>query len=342
MIRKLMLLAASLALASPETSANMSITSFKAGGLVMEKTAQVAIAEEDLHLSPFLVSVRYLFRNRTDRPITTRGAFPLPTLDVEASYNDRVGIGWLGHSGWNPVEFSVRVDGRPLEPSINVRAKVGKREVSAILRQYAIPPTNAARQLVDRMDTLSPQERDALIAQGVLRWWEEGRFASPNWQVTLNYHWTMEFAPGRDTEVEISYRPLAGGATMYGEPSFDRSVCLRGCEKHKPFIVQRSPCRSDPDTKRLQEMYRTQDSFASTEFGYVLKTGRNWAGPIGRFRLTLDTVKPDAVLDLCPASIRKRLRPNGPAKFVFEAENFMPPADIDIGLYTNDFLDWPD
>jgi len=340
-MRTLFFAFALLALSGTGARANITVVSFKMGGMVLEKTTKVKILEEDLRLSPFQITVRYRLQNLTDNPIRTRVAFPLPKLDIEGNWHDRFGIGWQGKSGWNPVDFSVRVNENAVEPSLHVRANVGKRDISEVLRKHNIPPTDAGRSLSDRLNALTPQEEKALVAAGALKRWGASVSPSPTWNATLTFHWDMEFAASRETSVEISYKPLAGGANIHGDPDFAPSTCLRGCENYKPHIVPRHPCRSDQDTARLQTMYRTIDVFAFTEFGYVLKTGRNWAGPIERFRLTLDTLKPDAVLDFCPPPMRRALRRTGPSTWTFEATNFTPAADIDVNLYTADDLEWP-
>jgi Domain of unknown function (DUF4424) len=58
---------------------------------------------------------------------------------------------------------------------------------------------------------------------------------------------------------------------------------------------------------------------------YVLKTAKTWNGPIGRFHLTVDKLKPSNILSMCWDGPLKK---TGPTTFEFSAENFAPTRDI--------------
>jgi hypothetical protein len=60
---------------------------------------------------------------------------------------------------------------------------------------------------------------------------------------------------------------------------------------------------------------------------YVLSTGNNWKGPIGRFRLVLDKLKYENVMSLSWAG---SLGSNSPTTFGYARENFAPKEDIKL------------
>jgi hypothetical protein len=60
------------------------------------------------------------------------------------------------------------------------------------------------------------------------------------------------------------------------------------------------------------------------EIAYVLTTGANWHGPIGRFRMTLDKGRPENILSLCWSGLRR----TGPTRFEFEARDWTPDRDV--------------
>jgi hypothetical protein len=62
-----------------------------------------------------------------------------------------------------------------------------------------------------------------------------------------------------------------------------------------------------------------------SETAYILKTANNWNGPIGRFHLTLDKLKPENVLSLCWDG---ELKKTGPTTFESTLTNFAPTRDI--------------
>ncbi len=59
----------------------------------------------------------------------------------------------------------------------------------------------------------------------------------------------------------------------------------------------------------------------------MLKTANNWKGPIGRFRLTLDKLKPANAISLCWDGALKR---TGPATFEAMRDGFAPARDIEL------------
>jgi hypothetical protein len=63
------------------------------------------------------------------------------------------------------------------------------------------------------------------------------------------------------------------------------------------------------------------------ETDYILKTANNWNGPIGRFRLVLDKLKPDNTLSLCWDG---ELKKTGPTTFEAVRTNFAPTRDIHL------------
>jgi hypothetical protein len=59
---------------------------------------------------------------------------------------------------------------------------------------------------------------------------------------------------------------------------------------------------------------------------YVLRTANSWAGPIGKFRLTLDKGDTGNVISLCASGVKK----TGPTTFVVEKTDYTPDRDLEI------------
>jgi hypothetical protein len=59
---------------------------------------------------------------------------------------------------------------------------------------------------------------------------------------------------------------------------------------------------------------------------YVLKTGANWAAPIGTLKLTIDPGAGDRLVSFCPG----RLQPAAANALEFTAKHFRPEADLKI------------
>ena len=59
---------------------------------------------------------------------------------------------------------------------------------------------------------------------------------------------------------------------------------------------------------------------------YVLKTGANWAGPIGSFRLVVDKGAPANLVSFCGTGVTKI----SPTQFELKASKFKPTKDLHI------------
>jgi hypothetical protein len=66
--------------------------------------------------------------------------------------------------------------------------------------------------------------------------------------------------------------------------------------------------------------------FTETRINYVLKTGANWAGPIGAFRLVVDKGAPQNLVSFCGDSVAKI----GPTRFEMRGHDFRPAADLHV------------
>ena len=67
---------------------------------------------------------------------------------------------------------------------------------------------------------------------------------------------------------------------------------------------------------------------------YVLRTANSWAGPIGKFTLTLDKGDPANVISLCAEGVKK----TGPTTFVIEKTDYAPDRDLEILTVTRSNL----
>jgi hypothetical protein len=67
--------------------------------------------------------------------------------------------------------------------------------------------------------------------------------------------------------------------------------------------------------------------FFASDTGFVLKTARNWKGPIGHFQLTLDKFKPDNIISLY---WKAPLKKTGPTTFESDLRNLAPAQDLRV------------
>jgi len=316
-------MAGSAALAN-DTSAELSV-----GGLILTRTADVALESEDLVISPELVTVRYRFLNRSAKPVTLTIAFPMPDIDLSAEKN--LSIPQLGSA--NYLGFETKVDGTPVQSAIEQNAFLGGDNVSDILRKagLALLPAGATEEA--SFSTLSPAVRDQLLQRGLLlksRIDDLGhQFYQAGWTVKTAAVWQQTFPPGRPVIVEHRYHTSLG-------VSFD-SVLRKGLRQHKALAAEveqyrKKYCIGSDFLARLDRLAGAAEAntagIQERRISYVLKTGANWAGPIKDFRLTIDKQKPDRLLSFCPGQGRAI----SPTRVQFSAKDFTPTSDLNILL----------
>ena len=123
----------------------------------------MSLESEILKISPKLVSVRYQFFNRTIQPITLTVAFPLP--DIDLSEGEMLSL--PDNDSTNFVGFKTKVDGKPINFTMQQNAYLGSKNVSATLRSFSIPILPIGAQHIDLADLPEPT-RNQLFEQGLL------------------------------------------------------------------------------------------------------------------------------------------------------------------------------
>lgn len=318
-------------------AANDSTAVLGAGGLELVSSADIVMESEALFLSPAEVRIRYVFRNESDRDIVARVAFPLPPVPFGPAANFVLPF----PQDENFVGFSVVVDGRKLEPDLEQRAFTeGGGEVTAALAKAGLPLAAANADLFrERLAALSSDVRERLVRQKIL--YQGGETPDdidgfePQWELHAAYHWEQRFPAGEPVVVEHRYAPVVGSSYFVGEAGdldraaaeFGEDYCLD--KAGRAGIGHLLAAARKADAGGHEEVYVLAD-----EVDYVLRTGANWKGPIGDFRLTIDKLRPDAILSLCESGLKKTglkktgLKKTGPTTFTVERAGFEPQQDI--------------
>ena len=66
--------------------------------------------------------------------------------------------------------------------------------------------------------------------------------------------------------------------------------------------------------------------FTESRISYVLRTANNWAGPIGKFSVTVDKGSANNLVSFCGNNVRKLT----PTTFEMTMRNFRPQRDFDV------------
>src|SRR5690348_6243565 len=125
---------AATAAGPPAALANDSAAELSIGGLTFSRTTDVSMESEELKISPQAVTVRYRFVNHRPTPVTLTVAFPLPDVDLSEIEN----IAFPSDDPVNFVSFVTKVDGKRIDLTINQRAFLGEKDVTATLRNAGV------------------------------------------------------------------------------------------------------------------------------------------------------------------------------------------------------------
>lgn len=332
-------------------NANAGWGGITATGLTFSETESVQMVEEDLVIGPDRISVDYVFRNITGQDVTGEVIFPLPPISVK-HIGDYYGAVYDVRNKDNMVDFSVAVDGAPQAVRIDRIAVIEPedaastpaqpydnpgRDVTAIIKRYGFPLQFDEAAFRSAFRDLSPQDRASADSEGMIDLSEDGEHATPLWSIALRYHWTQTFAAGQDVSVHIEYENRsAGGLFVWLDPP------------EANFTVPAMKALGDLfciDTQTSMDIYALLKDFSGGEMPhnrtegrlstlaggaqftvFILRTANAWAGPIGRFRLTVDKGDPETVVSLCLEDLKQ----TSPTTYVFERENYVPDQDLSI------------
>lgn len=325
----ILMAAVAASLAATSASANDSTAELTAGGLVFKTTPNIEMRSEDLFISRQQVRVRYRFFNKAATDETVTVAFPMPDLNYDVELN----IGIPDPESDNFLKFQTKVDGKPVATQIEQKAFVQgtTKEITKILTARNIPLMPAAKRTQGILDKLDKKTEKDLTDLGIVRAddFDAGKgmehHVAPMWKLTTTYYWQQTFPAGKEVVVEHSYVPSVGSTVevlLYR--SIDNNPELRA-KYEKDYCPDKSFLAG---IKSMVKKGRDNYDIVPPEYrlGYILKTGANWAGPIGDYHLTVDKGNPKALISFCETGVKK----TGPTIFEVRRSNFTPTQDLNF------------
>lgn len=303
-------------------SANDTSAALGAGGLQFVQNDDVDMRSEDLFVSAAEIRVRYVFHNKSARDVTTIVAFPMPGI----SYSESASLSIPDPTAENFLDFRTVVDGRPVEAAVERRVISLGLDRTALLEGLDVPLMPYSDRTRDALDALPADKAAELIRVGLARSEEYDlgkgmkQHLSPfNWTLRTTYYWTQTFPAGKDMVIEHRYRPSVGtsvGTRLGEEPREPLDVAERR-RTIETFCLDRA---------FMASVARAKGHFTEDRISYILRTGSNWAGPIGDFTLTIDKGAEANLVSFCGTDVRKV----GPTTFQMKAKDFYPAGDLDV------------
>lgn len=309
-------------------AANDTSAVLEAGGLVYTRQDSIDMLSEDLFISQDEIRVDYVFKNQGDTDLETLVAFPMPEIGGGLEFN--AALDDFEHD--NFMGFTVSQDGAEIEPELQQRVMVNGIDMTEEVRSKGVPllplseaTTAAIAKLPE--DVQKDWETRGLILNTA---YDPEKPVEPDyfplWKLDTVYWWRTTFPAGQEVKVHHSYKPSVGG-----------TVAMTFIQDGKPT----------PQLDEYRERYCLDDSLVNTAIklekqqnydagvyyyekwlSYILTTGANWAGPIGKFKLTVDKGSEKNYVSFCGDNVRKV----GPTTFEMTATDFYPEKDLHILL----------
>jgi Domain of unknown function (DUF4424) len=303
--------------------ANDSTAELATGGLVLTKTADIEMRNEDLFISTDEIRVTYLFYNKASQDRTVTIAFPMPDITISGP-DDNISVPTENQE--NILDFSTKVDGQPVESRVEQKVFARGIDRTALLRKLGIPlqPQLAGKSL----DALPQSQWGELIKLGLAATdeYDEGqgmkKHLQARWTLKTTYFWEQTFPARREVSIEHRYKPSVGASagTSLGMKDADKQAWYK--EYMRKYCMDRA----------FLDTIESAKAAAKSEFpplqeqriSYVLKSGANWAGPIKSFRLVVDKGDPRNIVSFCGESVNKIM----PTQFEMKKSDFVPKADL--------------
>lgn len=298
--------------------ANDGAASILAGGIVLEKSDEVRIAREDLFLSAGRIDVAYEFENITEKDVALTAAFPFPDI-----FADDIGSQWPDEpEAVRFIGFTTTFNGKPVEAReiVEIISLEGEN-ITQLFRDEGFPLAPYA-DLWQPSTWFGDEEKTAPVKARLAELGLLGNFESRKWKTRISYVWEAVFPAGETVKVTHSYKPVSGAFHL----AFQNPPAADGGVEAFDHWFRKQYCVSDELFQTLAARpVEERFTFYARETGYVLKTGANWAGPIGAFHLTVDTGAPDAFFSTCWPH---ELEETAPGRLEFSATDFTPRHDL--------------
>ncbi len=301
--------------------ADDSSASLAMGGLQFTKAPDIRMAREDLFLSPKAVRIRYEFTNDGARDVDTLVAFPLPDIDLWEFYEEAIGT--VGSDPVNFVNFKAVADGKSVPVTVEQRAFLGNRDVTAIVKSVGLPVNVLLAGNIAVIDKLAPEKKKILEKAGLAEA-DAPEQEHPKWTVRTKFYWTQHFPAGKTVVLEHSYMPVTG-QTFFVQEDLKPNYTEGGHNWQKDYCMDAGTLSAI--RARMADRKPSQDSGMVNIYstGFILKTANNWKGGIGTLHLTIDKLKPSNVMSLCWDGDLKK---TGPTTFESTLTNVQPKRDI--------------
>ena len=288
----------------------------------------VEMRAEDLSISAKEVSVRYRFFNKSDKDVTVLVAFPMP--EVRLDENDS-NISVPTEDPVNLLGFTTMVNGQPVKTEVEQRATAVELDRTQLLKALGIPLAPHLRATHEALDKVPREKWDEFIRLGLAEIEETDigkgpeKHLIPRWALHTTFYWEQTFKAMAETVIQHRYKPSVGESvgTSLGDPALARESWF---EEYKQKYCMDRDFLSAVQRARSAVRGRAGSPYSEQRIAYVLRTGANWSGTIGEFRLVVDKGDSDSLVSFCAKGVKKL----NATQFEVRASDYVPDGDLSI------------
>jgi hypothetical protein len=318
------------ALLATGATANDTMSTLGAGGLVFVQTDQVKMVSEDLYVSPDQVRVKYEFHNDGDTDTDALVAFPMPDITGDGDFMVAIPT----KDPQNIFGFETLVNGQPVDAELHQYAFATNIDYTKYLTDLGIPLAPYGEATQSAINALDEATKKELLHRALVipMEYDSGQGMQtdyvPVWTLRSTYSWEAHFPAGETVNVEHSYKPSVGGTvavTFLARPYDDYDPATEYKKKY---------CTDDSFINTVKKTLPNPDEpygapFTESWLSYIWSTGANWAGPIGTFHLTVDKARPENLVSFCwDGDVKK----TGPTTFEMQAKDWWPPYNHELEI----------
>ncbi|HEY4199740.1 MAG TPA: DUF4424 domain-containing protein [Devosiaceae bacterium] len=299
------------------------------GGLVFITNDDIAMASEDLSISPEQVKVVYEFDNKSDKDQHILVAFPLPDITGDGDFMVSIPT----EDEKNIFGFKTTLNGKPVDAVLHQYAFSLGIDQTDYLKGLGIPLTPYGTDTQDKINALPDSDKQELIHRGMViaMDYDAGQGPqtdyTPIWTLRSTYSWEGDFPAGK-SEVVHTYAPSVGGTTgvTFLTDAYDGYDPAR--EYKEKYCTDDDFINAVKKTGKKETDDYISYPFTQSWISYIWSTGANWNGAIGKFHLTVDKGSPNNLISFCGDNIKK----TGPTTFEMTATDFSPPYDHELEI----------
>lgn len=312
---------------SDPARANDSTAELATGGLVFVQNDHIEMKSEELFISAAEIRVQYRFVNRTDRDVTVLVAFPMP--DVRAGDDTQIAL--PTDDPVNLLDFRTAVNGKAVETRAEQRAFAAGIDRTQFLLDRGIPLAPHLGSTNEALDRVPRERWDEFIRPGLaeIEQYDVGKgmqdHLAARWTLRTTFYWEQRFPAASETRVEHQYRPSVGESVMtgLGAPLSAREAWF--AEYQRKYCLDRDFINTVTRAAKAASAH-SGAPFGEERIDYILKTGANWSGPIGEFRLVVDKGAPGNLVSFCADGVKKI----SPTQFEWRKKNFRPDGNLSV------------